>query len=116
MNKKEAEQINRLCVYPVELHGIIRGNENGFYALDKKEVVRFCVHPDHRDTGVGTRLHNDLIKIARQHGYDYIIMVIHEEAEALTWFRELWGWEGVSIKRNYFGDRDGYLLQRKIIR
>lgn len=117
LNKKDVEVINRICSYYVKLGNsdIIRGNSVGFYALSKDHVKRFCVHPDYRKHGTGTLLHEDLIKIARQHGHKRIIMLIHEESEAVSWFRNHWGWEGVGVKRDAFGNRDGYIMERRII-
>lgn len=122
-DRVEVELLNKLC-HPgpviIESKAIIRITEHGFYAFTSKddsfEIIRFCVHPDYRSLGIGTVLHLDLLKLAMQHGKKKLLVVIHEESEAISWLRDCWGWVAVEIKKDHFKNRDGYLMERKIIR
>ena len=123
INKDEVLLIDRLC-HPGPMiwkpKYIVRVIEHGFYTIDSRGnelfVVRFCVHPDWRGMGIGTVMHLDLLKLAQQHSKKWLVTVIHEESESLTWLRDQWGWEAVKIKEGYYGNRDGYLMKREIIR
>ena len=92
---------------------------HGFYAFNTKDdifnVLRFCVHPAWRGMGIGSLLHLDLLKLAKQHGKKRLQMIIHEESNSLTWFRDCWGWKGIKVVKDYFNNRDGYLLEREIL-
>ena len=122
-DKDNVELINNLC-YPgpviIESKAIIRVIEHGFYAFtintEDFKIIRFCVHPDYRGLGIGTMLHFDLLKLARQHEKKKLVMVVHEESNGLKWMVDCWGWEAVGIKKDYFKGRDGYIMERKIIR
>ena len=73
------------------------------------------MHSNWQGLGIGIMLHFDLLKLARQHSKKKLIMVVHEESTALRWLVDCWGWECIGIKKDYFKNRDGYTMERRII-
>ena len=122
-DKDEIGLLNNLC-HPgpviIKSRAIIRIAEHGFYAFEPQgdvfNIIRFCVHPDYRGLGIGTLLHLDLLKLAMQHSKKKLVMVVHEESEGLRWMVDLWGWVAISVEVDYFKGRDGYIMERAIIR
>lgn len=77
-------------------------------------VSKLCVHPSTRRLGLGTELHEDLIRIAKKYHKRRLRMMLHEENEHRDFLIKR-GWRAVSIEKGLFPDSlDGYLFVRKV--
>ena len=90
----------------------------GFYSFKVEKgtmmISKLCVHPDFRHLGVGTKMHDDLLKMAKT--YKKILrMMLHEDNKNRDFLIKR-DWKAVSIERELFPDgSDGYLFEREII-
>ena len=96
------------------------GNVLGFYGARVQVgkmlfIERLVVHPDYRKIGIGTILHQDLLKLAQSAKIKTLVMVVHECNQHLNWLKN-WGWKAIGVQKNVFGNnRDGYVFQRGVI-
>ena len=114
-DKAAIEKINRLCHGTVKMDwkSIIRGNAQGFYSLRGNEVLRFCVHPEMRNQGIGKAMHLDMLRLAKQHDFKKLCMLIREDSPYLKWFVHQFGWRGIGVVRG--SQVDLYKLEREIV-
>lgn len=81
---------------------------------DMIKVSKLCVHPSVRRLGLGTELHQDLVRIAKKYHKKTVMMMLHEENEFFDFLIKR-GWRAVSIEKGLFPDhRDGYLFMREV--
>jgi len=90
----------------------------GFYILkyyDKMvEIVRLIVDWVFRGKGVGSALLTDIILNAKIRGVKRVEIVVHEQDDySINWLLKR-GFVGVGVEKNYFKERDGYLLRREL--
>jgi len=77
-------------------------------------ISKLCVHPDYREQGVGSKLYNDLIRMAKKYNKKKIVMMLHQDNEYRNFIIRR-GWRAVSVSGELFPDStDGYLFVKEI--
>lgn len=90
----------------------------GFFSFTVRDdviaVSKFCVHPDFQNQGIGTELHNDLIRIGRRYHKKQLEMMLHEDNKNRDFLIKR-DWRAVSIVNELFPDKkDGYLFTKEL--
>ena len=83
------------------------------YELHKNRlnILRFCVHPDHRLRGIGRQMFDKLVvKLHQQRRRALTALVNEQELDAQKFFRAL-GFRVRAIERGTFGENDGYRFE-----
>lgn len=97
---------------------LLDGHVVGFYSFQVIEgdiiISKFCVHPHCRNNGIGTELHEDLVRFAIKYSKKKLKMTIHEENEFIPFMIKR-KWKAIGMMREHFPDsRDGYTFELEI--
>ena len=90
----------------------------GFFSFTVRDgviaVSKLCVHPSYRHLGVGTELHDDLVRIGDRYKKKRLEMMLHEDNKNRDYLIRR-GWKAVSIAFDLFpGGKDGYLFTKEL--
>lgn len=90
----------------------------GFFSFTVQDntlaVSKLCVHPDYQNQGIGSELHDDLMRMAQRYSKTRLEMMLHEENKNRD-FITCRGWRATIVSHGLFPDKkDGYLFVKEL--
>ena len=70
--------------------------------IDESHILNLCVHPDWQGKGLGRKLIQRLLKIARQHGAETAFLEVRVNNRAALQLYESLGFVEIGRRRNYY--------------
>lgn len=94
---------------------ISKGEVIGFagikFALDQADIMNIVTRKDCRNKGVGTLLLREIISICKQFKANSIFLEVSEDNEpAIKLYKKI-GFKNVGIRKNYYKDKNGIVMQ-----
>lgn len=80
-------------------------------AYDQADIMNIVTRKDYRNKGIGTLLLNELISICKEFKANSIFLEVNEENKPAIKLYEKVGFESVSIRKNYYKDKNGIVMQ-----
>ncbi len=94
---------------------ISKGEVIGFagikFALDQADIMNIVTRKDCRNKGVGTLLLRELISICKKFKANSIFLEVSEDNEPAIKLYQKLGFENVGIRKNYYKDKNGIVMQ-----
>ena len=82
---------------------------------DRMEIDNIMVFEEHRGTGIGTKLLAHLISLAIEYRVDNITLEVRISNEIARNLYKKFGFHEVAIRKYYYGDEDGILMEKNIM-
>ena len=102
------------CCWVAELDETVIGYGVMSVVIDESHILNLCIHPDWQRRGLGRKLIQRLLKIARQHGAETAFLEVRENNRAAIALYADLGFTEVGHRRNYYpavnGGRDHALM------
>lgn len=102
----------------LEQDGMIFGY--GILALDKDlvHILNLCVRPEFQGRGLGTRLLQHLLNLARRHGARYALLEVRPSNYAARTLYQRMGFVRSGMRKNYYpatgGHEDAIIMTREL--
>lgn len=80
--------------------------------LDEADIMNIVIKKDYRKKGIGTLLLQELINIASN--LNYITLEVNEENNPAINLYKKFGFEIAGIRKNYYKDRNGLFMKKKM--
>jgi ribosomal-protein-alanine N-acetyltransferase len=92
-------------------NGRIAGYGGFWLVVDEAHLGNLAVHPDFRHRGIGERILNELIGLARSKGANLMTLEVRESNEVAKSLYEKTGFRMVAIRKQYYTDtnEDAYV-------
>lgn len=81
---------------------------------DRMEIDNFMVLPEQRNKGIGNKLMLYLISLAKQHQVNNITLEVRASNHIAISLYKKHGFCEVAIRKYYYGDEDGILMEMKV--
>ena len=82
---------------------------------DRMEIDNIMVLDEHRGNGIGTKLMAHLISLAIEYRVDNITLEVRISNEIAKNLYKKFGFHEVAIRKYYYGDEDGILMEKNIM-
>lgn len=82
---------------------------------DRMEIDNFNVMEEYRKKGIGTKLLANLISLAIELRVDNITLEVRVSNEIARNLYKKFGFHEVAIRKYYYGDEDGILMEKNIM-
>jgi len=110
--------INNNNPFSKRIEYIINDNCVGYldYSLiyDRMEIDNFLVNPLYRNMGIGNKLMTYLVSIAKNNNVDNITLEVRVSNMVAINLYKKYGFKDVAIRKYYYGDEDGILMEMKV--
>ena len=70
-------------------------------------ILNVCVHPEYRSRGLGSRLLQRLLTLARKHGADTAFLEVRISNRAALGLYQKLGFNEIGLRRGYYPLEDG---------
>jgi ribosomal-protein-alanine N-acetyltransferase len=94
------------CCWVLTLDKRIIGYGVMSVVIDESHILNICVDPDWRRRGLGLKLLQRLLKVARQHGADSVFLEVRVGNRAALCLYEKLGFVEVGRRRGYYPDEN----------
>lgn len=102
-----SEIINPQSVFLVAISGSETVGFGGIWlVVDEAHVTTLAVHPDHRRSGIGRLLMNELLDRAKQSGMKCSTLEVRSENEPAIELYESLGYRRTATRRRYYPNND----------
>ena len=106
------------CCWVFERDRIIEAYGVMSVAAGEAHILNLCVRPESQRQGLGTRMLNQLIEVARRHGADTLLLEVRpSNRPALSLYRKV-GFHEVGERKNYYpadrGRENALILARSL--
>ena len=102
---------NRFYVY--ELENKIIGFLHATVLFENVEIINIIIHPNYRNQKVASNLFDTLLSELSS-DVKFITLEVSVHNKPAIAFYEKFGFEVISVRKNYYHDGDAYLLGRKM--
>ncbi|GAB6043226.1 ribosomal protein S18-alanine N-acetyltransferase [Endothiovibrio diazotrophicus] len=99
-------QAGHLC-WMAELDGEVVGHGVMMVAAGEAHILNVCVHPDHQGRGVGRRILNHLLHLARRRDADMALLEVRPSNTAAVALYDSLGFNEIGRRPNYYPARNG---------
>lgn len=82
---------------------------------DRMEIDNISVMEEHRGNGIGTKLMAHLVSLAIEYHVDNITLEVRISNEIARNLYKKFGFHEVAIRKYYYGDEDGILMEKNIM-
>ena len=82
---------------------------------DRMEIDNFSVMEDYRNQGIGTKLMAHLISIAIEYRVVNITLEVRLSNEIAINLYKKFGFREVALRKFYYGDEDGILMEKQVM-
>jgi [ribosomal protein S18]-alanine N-acetyltransferase len=90
------------CCWLAEFDDVVIGYGVMSIVIDECHILNLCIHPDRQNRGMGRKLIERLLKLARQHGAESAFLEVRESNQiALTLYGHL-GFVEIGRRRDYY--------------
>jgi ribosomal-protein-alanine N-acetyltransferase len=70
--------------------------------IDESHILNICIHPNWQRRGLGKKLIQRLLKVARQHGAESVLLEVRASNKAAQALYHQMGFTEVGLRRNYY--------------
>jgi len=81
---------------------------------DRMEIDNFLVNPEYRNQGIGNKLMSYLMSLAKNNNVDNITLEVRVSNTIAINLYKKYGFKEVAIRKYYYGDEDGILMEVKV--
>ena len=82
---------------------------------DRMEIDNITVKEEYRGNGIGTKLMAHLISLAIEYRVDNITLEVRVSNEIAKKLYKKFGFHEVAIRKYYYGDEDGILMEKNVM-
>ena len=82
---------------------------------DRMEIDNIVVLEECRGTGIGTKLMAHLISLAIEYHVDNITLEVRVSNEIARELYKRFGFREVALRKYYYGDEDGILMEKNVM-
>ena len=82
---------------------------------DRMEIDNIMVMEEYRGEGIGTKLMAHLINLATKYHVDNITLEVRVSNEIARNLYKKFGFYEVAIRKYYYGDEDGILMEKNVM-
>ena len=82
---------------------------------DRMEIDNIMVMEEYRNQGIGTKLMAHLVSLAIQYHVDNITLEVRISNEIARNMYKKFGFHEVALRKYYYGDEDGILMEKNIM-
>lgn len=108
----DLHQPNRYCL--VAKHDkIILAYAHIWHFADEMQLVNIAVRKEHRRSGIGTKLINEIIRIAKEEKCRSIILEVRISNVAAQLLYEKFGFRSIFVRKRYYPDGEEALVYKK---
>lgn len=84
--------------------------------LDEADIMNIVTRKNFRNLGIGGLLMKKLLDLSRSLGVKRITLEVNEENFSAIHLYEKFGFKNISIRENYYNDKNGFLMQLNLIK
>lgn len=95
------------CCWVLEQDGAIIGHGVLSVAVGEAHVLNVCVHPDRQGRGLGRRILERLLRLAREHEADTAFLEVRASNTVAQRLYESAGFNEIGLRRGYYPARNG---------
>lgn len=108
-----AARPRREYVLALDAAGAVAGYAGLDLAGDTADVMTVATAPTHRGRGVGRLLLHELVRRARAHGVEAVLLEVRADNDAARRLYDRAGFEVISVRRRYYqpGDVDALVMR-----
>lgn len=85
------------------------------FIYDRMEIDNIEVDVDYRNNGIGTKLMSYLISIAIENRVINITLEVRKSNEIAKKLYKKFGFREVALRKFYYGDEDGILMEKQVM-
>ena len=112
--KSELENENSQCIV-AKLNSKIVGFASIWYSVDDAHVTNIAVHIDFRKQNIGSKLLEELIKLAKEHKKTSITLEVNTKNTVAQKLYCKYGFINLGIRKKYYkGIEDAYIMTLKL--
>lgn len=93
----------------------IIGFINYLLIYDRMEIVNFNVLEFFQDKHIGSSLLEEIIEIAKNNKLKNITLEVRSDNEKAIYLYKKYGFKEVAIRKNYYNDTDGILMEKELM-
>ncbi len=82
---------------------------------DRMEIDNICVEEPYRNKGIGTKLMSYLISLAIEYHVVNITLEVRLSNEIARHLYKKFGFREVALRKFYYGDEDGILMEKQVM-
>ncbi len=82
---------------------------------DRMEIDNIMVNEDYRKQGIGTKLMAHLVSLAIEYRVENITLEVRVSNEIARNLYKKFGFREVAIRKYYYGDEDGILMEKNVM-
>jgi ribosomal-protein-alanine N-acetyltransferase len=90
------------CCWLAELEQTVVGYGVMSVVVDESHILNICIHPQWQGKGLGRKLIQRLLKLARQHGAETAFLEVRESNRVAVAFYEKLGFVQIGRRRDYY--------------
>lgn len=102
-------------VFFLEIEGEIVGILILDIIYERMELIQIEIKEEHRNQGHASRLLEFMINLAKEKNLENITLEVRCDNNAAIHLYEKYGFVSVSKRENYYQDKDGILMERKMM-
>ena len=114
----DSMKAGHLC-WMAELEGLAVGHGVMMVAAGEAHILNVCVHPDYQGRGIGRRILNHLLHLARRRDADMALLEVRPSNEAAVALYDSVGFNEIGRRPNYYpahvGREDALMMARTLI-
>jgi len=95
------------CCWVLEQEGEIIGHGVRSVAVGEAHVLNVCVRPDRQGRGLGRRILDRLLRLAREHAADTAFLEVRASNTVAQRLYESAGFNEIGLRRNYYPAHKG---------
>ncbi|MCU7915136.1 MAG: ribosomal protein S18-alanine N-acetyltransferase [Candidatus Thiodiazotropha sp. (ex Gloverina cf. vestifex)] len=94
------------CCWVILLDDVVIGYGVMSVVIDESHILNLCIHPKWRRKGLGNKLIERLLKVARQHGTETAFLEVRSSNLAALKLYEHLGFVRIGQRKNYYPAAD----------
>ncbi len=85
------------------------------YIYDRFEIIDIIVSENYRGKGIGSKLMEELIARAKNENIKNITLEVKNQNCPAIFLYEKYGFKKMAIRKNYYDDTDGILMEKEMV-
>jgi ribosomal-protein-alanine N-acetyltransferase len=111
----DLKQSNRYCLAAKE-NGIVLGYANAWHFGDEMQLANIAVKKEQRKQGIGRRLLQEVIKIAKENQCQSIILEVRISNTAAQYMYEKFGFKSIFVRKRYYPDGEEAIVYKRSLK
>lgn len=106
------------CCWVLEKDGVLEGYCVMSVGAGECHILNLCIHPDSQGLGLGRRLLDFVLDVAREHNADSAFLEVRPSNDPAKRLYRNTGFDDIGVRRNYyparFGREDAVIMARTL--